>query len=91
MNGFWSKGSGVLKLEGPYGPPIYGLGVGGCPPIDVGKNSLVNEGELPSDKSQLDSLSFGIVSSIGVSGPVADYNGCLHLHRGLWISFQNKS
>lgn len=26
-NGLWSKGNGVFRLERPYGPPIYGLGV----------------------------------------------------------------
>lgn len=27
-NGFLSKGNGVFRPKGPYGPPIYGLGVG---------------------------------------------------------------
>ena len=38
--------------------------------VDMGKNSLVNEGEFPDGESQLDSFAFGMVVQTGFISPV---------------------
>lgn len=50
-------------------------------PIDVGKHSLANEGELLDGESHIDSLSLGVVSPIRFSGPITNNNGFLYVQR----------
>ena len=56
--------------------------------VDVGKQFVVNNGEFPNDKSQLDSLLFGIASLMIFSSPIDDYKGFIYLRKVLWVSSQ---
>ena len=59
-----------------------------CQFVDMRKNLFVNEGELPDGESQIDFLSFGVVSPMGFSSPITNNRGFLHVHRTLGCSLK---